>query len=277
MTVYADVLFLVNFSLDYVTLYITGRLMSLSSSLARTVAASGLGAAFAVSALIFDMRGAVYAFASAVVTVLMCICAFKRAGRLAYASAAILMFSVGSAIGGAVTAICSVGVGYRDGIEADAMQDAAVFAVAAIASVLTAISARAAKSRRTVGKRRVTVAVRGSSVTLDALTDSGSLLREPISARPVLVVRADALSGVVPDCVLGASKNPTPDVTSIDSGELSRVRLIPVEGVTGRAILLGYRPDAVEIDGRCTDCIIALKNEKNGFGGCDAILPSELI
>lgn len=282
MTVYADVLFLVNFSLDYVTLYITGRLMSLSSSATRMAAASAAGAAFAVSALVFDLDGGLYVLMSASVTLLMCVCAYKRAGAIGYICAAVMLFSVGTAIGGAVSAICSLGAGYRDSLETDENGDAAVFAVAALATVLTAVSARLATRRRGAVRRRVTVTVGERSTTLDALADSGSLIREPLSGAPVLVVRADAIRGILPHNVYKAavSENVT-DVSSLDVRDMSRVRMLPVSGVLGNGLLLGYRPDSVTVEGKHGQrevlCFLALSGEKNSFGGCDAILPSEMI
>ncbi len=278
MTVYADVLFLVNFSLDYVTLYITGRLMSLSSNAWRMTAASASGAAFAVSALVFDLDGWLYLVLSVLVTLLMCVCAYKRAGILGYLSAAVLLFSVGTAIGGAVSAICSIGKGYRDSLETDGSSDAVVFAVAALATALTAFSARAAKRRRGAVKKRVTVTVGERSVTLDALADSGSLVKDPLSGAPVLIVRADALRGILPESVCEAAASGRPaDVTVLDARDMARVRMIPVSGVVGSGLLIGYRPDSVVVEGREATCFVAVSNEKNSFGGCDAILPSELI
>ncbi len=275
MTVYADVLFLVNFSLDYVTLYITGRLMSLSSSLLRMSLSSVMGAFFAVSALVFDMKGVLYIIMSAAVTFLMTVCAYKRAGKMGYIGASLLMFSVGTAIGGAVTAVCSLGEGYRGSIGSDVTEDAAVFAVAGIAAVITALSARAAKRRQGIKRQSVSITVHGDTLMLEALCDSGSLVRDPLSCRPVLIVRADALREILPLSVCSAVGGG--DVTEIDLAELSRIRMIPVSGVGGHRILLGYRPDSVTVGKRQVDCLIALSDDKKTFGGCDAILPSELI
>ncbi len=282
MTVYADVLFLVNFSLDYVTLYITGRLMSHSSSTLRMIAAAAAGATFAVSALVFDMKGAFYVLSSAAVTFLMCVCAYKRAGFVGYLISAVLLFSVGTAIGGAVSAICSLGVGYRGALEADPNADAAVFAVAAAATLLTSISVKVAKKRCITVKRLVRLTIDGSSLTLDALADSGSFVKEPLSGYPVLIVRADALKAILPAAVYEAAKSEKTDVTELDARDMTRVRLLPVSGVSGNAILLGYRPDSASVEtkkGRFREisCFLALSREKNSFGGCDAIIPSELI
>lgn len=282
MTVYADVLFLVNFSLDYVTLYITGRLMSHSSSALRMTAAAAAGATFAVSALVFDMKGAFYVLSSAAVTFLMCVCAYKRAGLVGYLISSILLFSVGTAIGGAVSAICSLGAGYRGALEADRNGDATVFAVAAAATLLTAISVKAAKKRCITDKRLVRLTIDGGSLTLDALADSGSFVKDPLSGYPVLIVRADAIKAILPVAVYEAAKNESTDVTKLEARDMARVRMIPVSGVSGNSILLGYRPDSASVEMknghfREISCFLALSHEKNRFGGCDAIIPSELI
>ena len=60
MTVYADVLFLVNFSLDYVSLYLTSRLMSLPTRTWRLCVGAAVGAVYAVCALFWQTPEAVY-------------------------------------------------------------------------------------------------------------------------------------------------------------------------------------------------------------------------
>ncbi len=282
MTVYADVLFLVNFSLDYVTLYITGRLLSNSSSAWRMTLSSAVGAVFAVSALVFDMKGTLYVLFSAAVTFLMCVCAYKRAGIVGYITSALLLFSVGTAIGGAVSAICSLGAGYRDALDADPYEDAVVFVVALAATVITAVSTKLAKKRCVAVKRLVKITLGEKTVELDALADSGNLARDPLSGSPVLIVRADAIKEMLSVRVYEVATSETADVTTLEARDMARVRMLPVSGVSGSGILLGYRADAVTVEDRRgkmreVSCILGLSREKNGFGGCDAILPSEFI
>ncbi len=283
VTVYADVLFIVNWSLDFVTLYITGRLMSLSMVTWRMCLSASLGAAFATAALIFDMDGVVYGVASVAVCGSMCVCAYKKAGAFGYFGASVLMFAVGSALGGAMTAISSVGRGYRDSLNGGTEGGELLFSVAATAAAITAAAGRIAGRRSFAGTRRVTVVDGGRSRTLSALADSGSFLREPLSGRPALVVRANTVAEVLPAEVIAAAlaDDTALAVESISPSLLSRIRILPVSGVAGDGILLGYRPDEVTVSShrgrRNVDCFLAISRIDGDFGGHDAIIPAELL
>ncbi len=287
VTVYADVLFLVNFSLDYVSLYITGRLMSRPLYVRRLAAASAFGALYAVSALFWDIPEPLYIAATLAVSGVMCLFAYRRACKGALASAvetagsALLLFSVGCALGGAMTAIYSLGKGYSAG-EPEGGGAGTMTAVTAAAVTVTALAGRVAKKRRGVRHSRVTLTDGGKSVTLDALSDSGNLLFDPTSGRPALIVSADAAADVLPQKIREAalSGDVAGSAAALPPELLTRVRLLPVSNVYGKGLLLGFRPDAVTVerDGseREYDLIVAVSGKKGGFGGFGAVLPAEL-
>ena len=289
MTVYADVLFLVNFSLDYVSLYITGRLMSRPLYVRRLAAASALGALYAVSALFWNIPEPLYIAATLAVSGIMCLFAYRRACKGALASAvetagsALLLFSVGCALGGAMTAIYSLGKGYSAGEpEGGGAGTMTMTAVAAAAVTVTALAGRVAKKRRGVKHARVTLTDGGQSVTLDALSDSGNLLFDPTSGRPALIVSADAAADVLPQKIREAalSEDVAGSAAALPPELLTRVRLLPVSNVYGKGLLLGFRPDAVTVEQggseREYDLIVAVSGKKGGFGGFGAVLPAEL-
>ncbi len=289
MTVYADVLFLVNFSLDYVSLYITGRLMSRPLYVRRLAAASALGALYAVSALFWNIPEPLYIAATLAVSGIMCLFAYRRACKGALASAvetagsALLLFSVGCALGGAMTAIYSLGKGYSAGEPGGGGAGTMTMtAVAAAAVTVTALAGRVAKKRRGVKHARVTLTDGGKSVTLDALSDSGNLLFDPTSGRPALIVSADAAADVLPQKIREAalSEDVAGSAAALPPELLTRVRLLPVSNVYGKGLLLGFRPDAVTVEQggseREYDLIVAVSGKKGGFGGFGAVLPAEL-
>lgn len=278
MTVYADVLFLVNFSLDYVSLYITGRLLSAPMRTARLCAAAAIGAVYAVSALFFELPEALYIAVTLAVSAVMCLCAYKRGGAAFCIGAAVLHFSVGCALGGAMTAVYSLGAGYGDSLDGGGVPDAGVMAaVAAIAATAVAAGARIAARRRGIEKRRITVKTPYGEGSYDALCDSGNLLRDPVSCRAAVIISADAARAILPRELIDAAKSD--DIArALDSckpEDAARVRLLPVSNVYGRGMLVGYRPDCVSSDGREYDFILAISDKKDGFGGCDAIFPAE--
>ena len=276
MTVYADILFIVNFSLDYVSLYITGRLMSLPLRMWRLCAAAALGAVYAVTALFFDMPEVLYITVTLGVSCVMCMCAYRCRGAVGCVSASILLFSVGCALGGAMTALYSLGAGYEDSRSGETSTGGAMVLVAAMATAAVAVGGRISRSRRGVRVERVTVTVGDRAVSLDALYDSGNLLRDPVSGRAAMIVSSDAIAAILPREVSDAATNGVTELTeTLPPNIIGRVRVLPVSNVYGHGMLLGYRPDCVSVGGRDYDFILAISDKKDGFGGCDAILPAE--
>lgn len=287
MTVYADVLFLINFSLDYVSLYITGRLMSRPMRTWRLCGAAALGALYAVCALFFDISGIAYIAVTLFVSVLMCLCAFRCGDAVGVAGASILLFAVGCALGGVMTAIYSLGAGYSDGAAAEETGAGVTVFVAVLATAAVSVGGRIAKRRRGASSAKVKVVIGESSTTFDALCDSGNLLRDPVSGRAVLVLSARAAGKILPPgvCELAASGDITSGIEMLPAKERTRVRMLPVSNVYGQGLLLGYRPDMVTVEtprtatrrtARNVDCILAISEKEDGFGGCDAVLPAEL-
>lgn len=287
MTVYADVLFLVNFSLDYVSLYITGRLMSRPMRTLRICAASALGACYAVCALFFDVPEAAYIAVTLTVSAVMCVCAYKCGGFADIVGSSVLLFSVGCALGGVMTAVYSLGAGYSD--EVPDGGGGVTVAVAAAAAVVVAVGGRISKRRRGVKTAEVKLAFEERDVTLTALADSGNLLRDPVSGRSVIVVSGDAASKLLPENAAEIARDAdfASRLDELPGSVRRRVRILPVTNVYGDGMLFGFRPDRAEIvktdaDGtpcgkpRDVDCIIAVSDKSDGFGGCAAVLPAEL-
>ena len=81
-TVYADIYFLINFSMDFLCLFLTARLMSEKLRLGRISAASVFGGVYAVAALLILPSG-VWAVAFDIFAcVVISLIAFLKRGRL---------------------------------------------------------------------------------------------------------------------------------------------------------------------------------------------------
>ncbi len=112
----------------------------------------------------------------------------------------------------------------------------------------------------------------GREILLDALVDTGNLLKDPMDMTPVMLIKKKAVSSLFPKGI--------PDINEVDnSPELKHhVRLIPVcqNGIS--VIKTGFRPERVfvkknnrYVETRMTFII----DEENGtFGGYDALVPS---
>ena len=102
-------------------------------------------------------------------------------------------------------------------------------------------------------------------VSLTALTDSGNLLRDPLTSLPVIVCARRAVTPLFP----AARTEPCPP----------GMRLISVCTVAGTALLPLFRPDSLRIrtDGQWTDCQALIGLAPNDYSGCQAIVPASLM
>ena len=128
---------------------------------------------------------------------------------------------------------------------------------------------QAKKADRTI--RPVTVTLGERSVTLRGLRDSGNALHDPVSGRAAAVADRKALQGLFPIPL------PEDPVAALAAPERlpGQFRLLPYRavGVEG-GMLLAFRPDRVEVDGRAEDLLIALSPAPlSGKGEFEVILP----
>lgn len=113
-------------------------------------------------------------------------------------------------------------------------------------------------SGRTAGLRCrwVVVENRGASSRLYLKADTGNALREPFSGLPVVVCNAERLGNTVPEEAAEFAK--TGKIG--DSRTVQGLRLIPFESVGGAGVLPAFRPERVTVEktGQSLPCYIAL-------------------
>ncbi len=114
--------------------------------------------------------------------------------------------------------------------------------------------------------RQVELAHQGRAVLLPAMLDTGNLLRDPVTGRPVLVVSARALRPLFPGA---RSLN---ELTSLPPG----FRLLSVKTAAGGALLPMFRPDRCRlyINGRAADADAMVAVAPESYGGVQALVPS---
>ena len=290
--VYADLLFLVNFSMDFLCFYLCARLLHRPLSLWRGMLASALGGVYAV-AVLFLTVGRVPAFLiDALVCVALCAVAMasRREGWRSLLRLSALYLLVSMVLGGVMTALFSQLnriPGVTDRVSEDGLSTWVFFGIALISAVLTALWGRC--FRRTVGKTRVTVIVEqeGKRAELAGIVDSGNLLRDPISGKVVIPANAEQLRGVAPAKLLSIASaiRVSEAVGELPEEMKRRVRLIPARGATGERLMVGWCPEHVYLrqDGETVErevrALIAPTTLSSRRGGTEiaALVPSELM
>lgn len=284
-TVYADIFFLINFSMDFLSLFIAAKLLERPIGASRFALASLFGGVYACVALFLPL-GSVFSFlADALACVLMAfIATLKRRELKSALIFSLVLSAVSILLGGAMTALFNlfnkIGV-YRifgDGAQSDGVS-VWFFAILAIISGAIAFLGGGFFKRRAVRRQgRLEISYLGKSLTLPCLCDSGNLLREPISNLPCVIVDADAARAIFPQSFIEAVYSC--DISKLSEREQSRVRLVFASSAVAESALVAIRVDSLRLDfgkGKTTvNAYLALSREKIFADGMKALVPCEL-
>ena len=107
---YADVLFLINFSMDFISVYIAAQLLSLRRSALRFSLASLIGALGATAMTALSVAALPQTVLTLVLSVVMTATAYGGARSLGqFLFRTLTLWGGGALLGGCVTAVCSIG------------------------------------------------------------------------------------------------------------------------------------------------------------------------
>lgn len=275
--VYADLLFLIDFSMDFLTFYIVSKLMRHKIKLVRICSASAMGSIYSVTSLNMNVGHIVALLFDIFICFVMCMTAFLEKNPKHFRKMPIYMgtfFLVSAMLGGTMTAIFSIFNQTRISLDSEAESSPSlwVFGFVALFSAIATLGGSnflARTGRTKTGK--LTVSVCGRSITLAALSDSGNLLKDPASGKDVIVIDRARAIAVVPELYGNLSGLP-PEMAR-------RLRLLPVHTATGEGLLTAFVPDSVMLDymefTKELDVIIALSKKGLGGDSCEAIVPAE--
>ena len=281
--IYADVLFAVNFSMDFLSLCAAG---SLTRSRLRPIAlaaAAAIGGVYGTAAVFLHIGGAFGWAVNAAVAALMCFCAFDRAGALALLKRTLVFYGVGFVLGGVMTALYSR-VGNAGGSRA-VINGALVTVTRRISlpllclfalcgGVAALVAGRIVRKRREVDTAEIEISVGEYKMSVNALCDSGNLCREPISGLPVIFVSVSRLRRFLPKQAVDAMISPHPDAAARLPREFARVsRLVPVRTLNGSSIRVALLCDVKINGGVERACLVA---SDNSFGDEDVMIPTTL-
>ncbi len=286
-TVYIDLLFLINFSMDFLCFYISARIISVRFSALRAVIASVIGGVYGGAAIFLPINAVLSVMIDVAVCLVMCIIAFRKDKGQSIILGALVYFSVSMALGGFMTALFNLlnRMGFSqlvtDESEGDGISVWLFAILAAVSAVFTLIGGRSFRRRSSVRSAEVSVRYGKNEKKLSAIVDTGNLLREPISGRACIAVDVDALGGLVPDGVLKAARGDSiAALESISRSFVKNVRLVPTHTATGEKMLIGIRADRVLIDtgkGAYESDAYLVISKLDAPSGVEALVPGELL
>ena len=250
MDVYADLLFLINFSMDFLCLFLSIKLLHLPRKTPRMLLAAALGGIYSVAALFIQARAGV----SLAVDLAMCLamCAVCAAGKGVKVGRLLLLcgtyFGISALMGGGMTALYHLL--NRADLPIDSLQGDGVSAwlfllLATLAALSAAFGGRLFAKQ--TAQRFCTLCVRldGVKWEMEGLCDSGNLLCDPISGTPVIVVDREVWLGSLPQSLrrIVESGGRESDI----GAQCKRVRIVPMHTSQGSALAVALFPDEVLI------------------------------
>ena len=279
-TLYIDVYFLLNFTVDILALYFAVSFASLPTTPIRLIFGGILGAVFATLAIFIDdgILKLLFSFFFATVIALVSVRGASFIRRLKFFFAFLVFETL---TGGAVYYGYSLLDKYIGGYVGEPGDEEnrqliiiGIIILLSVGVFKLFIGAFTSEARR--GTVTISIEAFGATVTAEAFVDSGNLLRDPTDMRPVILIKERLARKIFPKKLISGS------FEELSLEERRRLRLIPISREGGVKILVGIRPNrifAVSKDGKKEeiDAIIAVDKEGGAFGGQLMLLPSSVV
>ena len=278
--IYVDVLFLMNFSADFLIFSLTARLLRRDTTRLRLLLAAFLGGLYAILEVML-LSGYPSLLPTVLMLSAMVLIAFGYGNLARYLRTCLAVWLLSALFAGLITLVWSHLHTYfgEKQIRADTGAKLVLFL---FLSMFGYLAVRLAARLSGVGEERsvrVRVTVGGARRTLELLVDNACFLREPLTGKAVIILSRRSASGLLPDSILAAGEGELP---SLSGEQRRRYYAIVCKTVGGRRVMHGYRPERVELlhlgKRRELSALLGLGDgERDGFRGCDGIIPSGIV
>ncbi len=262
--VYLDVLFVLNFAMDYCILRCASALGGRPTAVWRLSLAAGFGALYAGGCVMIPVLSALpVRIASSIV---MTATAFSVHNVRLLVRQTLLVLLVTFVFGGAVTALEQLSGAslVQDGVIVAQISRRVLFASALLAYGLSCLVFRnQAKDTRPRGES-VCICCGEQRSQVFLLVDSGNTLRDPMTGKPVLLLTRDAAIRILPEQQRFVPRELKQDnaaelVQQTQQNGVTGWRLLAFHSVGGGGLLPCFRPRAVvRADGCAYDCLVAV-------------------
>lgn len=270
MTVYADVLLIINLFVNYALLLCAAKIMKSTVSRLRILSGAAVGSVYGLVIFLPEIPKLTELVMRVVVTALIVFCTFGFVNIRKFLRCFFTFFAVSMGFGGIMLVlwltVAPTGMIYNNGtvyfdIDIVTLAVSTVVCFAVISLVAYFIERRAPRESSAI----VTVVMNRKTVKLNAIIDTGNSLRESFSGYPVAVAEKTAVSDILPQSVAEYFRKGEPDGIDVD------MRFVLYKTVSGTGLLPAFRPDFAEIKTISknikTNNIYIAVTEKNLAGG----------
>ena len=281
-TLYIDVYFLVNLTVDMLSLHFASKLSRTPVSFIRLFSVAFIGAVFSIIDILFINSAGATVFMGCVFFLSVAILCPKNVRLYKRFRFSLFFLVVQFILGGIVYFFYGMLEGtvgdYLEGLKGKPENRKAIifsiiilFANGVLRLMLNMFSS--ASNEKTV---KLKINIRGREICAEALVDSGNLVSDPMNMSPVLFIKPDLARKLMPENVIELS-----GIDMLDREYKKRIRLIPVTRAGQTHVMTGVRPDAVSVvrenNETQINLTVAIDKEGGTYGGYELLAPSVVI
>ena len=285
--VYVDILFLINFSMDYLCLYICAKVLSRRLRLWRSVSAATLGGVYSVLSLFLDFPSPINILIDCTICLIMCIITFYEKERTwgSLLVTAFLYVGISMMTGGCMSAVFNLLNKLDlplDAIGSDGFSTYLFALLALVAGVISLKSGQVISKKSSVQECRLLVRFCGEDFEFLGFSDSGNLVRDPISGRAIIFLDRSVLEKKLSLDFLDRYTNGEMRADS----PCKSLRLIALKTASGSSLAVAALPEKIKIEYTDPqkrersielDALISPTDIGKTASGYNAIIPSEII
>ena len=273
MTIYIDVIIVENLIMNYIILYATGTISKVKISYLRIFCSSLIGAIYAITEYTFKLNIYSNIIIKTILSVIIIYVAFNPQNIKKMCKQLIIFYVTTFTFGGIATYLIYVlkpqNIIIKNGMYVGTYVLKVIFIGAIVGTIILAIAFKMAKNKLTKKDMicKVKIKLNGKEETVEAMVDTGNMLKEPITGTPVVVVERTSLYELLPkeilnntESILGGDFEKIPE--EIKNEYVPKLKLIPFASLGKQnGMLVGIKPEKIEVINEQTE------EEKNAIIG----------
>ena len=278
MTIYIDVVLFENLIMNYIILLATGIILKIKIKHLRLIIASLIGAIYSIFGYISNIKAYSNMILKIILSIIIIYVAYNPQDVKKMWKELLVFYLTSFAFGGAAFALIYIvkpqDILMKNGLFLGTYPLKTVILAAIVTFILIIVKSKISKKDMF---KDIKINIEGKEVQVKAMVDTGNMLKEPISGKPVIVVEHTLLYDILPkeilnnlEKILGGDIESLPD--EIKNKYISKLKFIPFSSLGKQnGMLIGIKPTYVEVmqeeNTKKEDVIIGIYNKsftKNG-------------
>ena len=259
--------------MNYIILYATGLISKSKKSYLRMFLASLIGAIYATLEYVLKVNIYSNIILKTILSIIIVYVAFYPQNAKKMCKQIVLFYVTTFTFGGIATYLIYVlkpqNIIIKNGMYVGTYVLKVIFIGAIVGTIILAIAFKMAKNKLTQKDMicKVKIKLNGKEETVEAMVDTGNMLKEPITGTPVVVVERTSLYELLPkeilnnsESILGGDFEKIPE--EIKNEYVPKLKLIPFASLGKQnGMLVGIKPEKIEVINEQTE------EEKNAIIG----------